>query len=137
MSKAKKSAKITPDGLCRCGSGRPYPACCQPWHNGRPAPTPEALLRSRYAAYALGKAAYIMRTTHPDSPHWQRETAVWQRDILAFCRQTDFIGLQILVVGEDWVTFRAILRQGEQDASFTERSRFARHQGMWKYVAGD
>lgn len=40
-----------------------YAQCCQPYHLGlrRPA-TAEALMRSRYAAFALQVAAYLMTT---------------------------------------------------------------------------
>ena len=33
--------------LCPCGSGISYRDCCGPLHQGKPAPTPEALMRSR------------------------------------------------------------------------------------------
>ena len=39
---------------CPCGSGQSYTTCCGPWHAGVPAPTAEALMRSRYSAYVLG-----------------------------------------------------------------------------------
>ena len=34
---------------CPCGSTATYGACCGPVHDGRPAETAEALMRSRYA----------------------------------------------------------------------------------------
>jgi SEC-C motif-containing protein len=37
-------------------------ACCGRLHAGEPAPTAEALMRSRYAAYALGRLDYIAAT---------------------------------------------------------------------------
>ena len=43
---------------CPCGSGRSYAACCRPAHDGSvPPPTPEALMRARYSAFALGDEA--------------------------------------------------------------------------------
>ena len=45
---------LKPADTCPCGSGKPYAACCGPLHAGeKPAPTAEALMRSRYAAYVL------------------------------------------------------------------------------------
>ncbi|HAU19042.1 MAG TPA: hypothetical protein DCS72_11975, partial [Marinobacter adhaerens] len=38
---------------CPCGSGKSYSECCQPLHHGEAASTPEALMRSRYAAFVL------------------------------------------------------------------------------------
>ena len=40
-------------GLCPCGSGKAYDACCAIHHGGMPAPTAEALMRSRYVAFVL------------------------------------------------------------------------------------
>lgn len=54
------------DRECPYGSARPYAACCEPLHNGvRDAATAEALMRSRYSAYAKGLADYLFRTWHP------------------------------------------------------------------------
>ncbi len=121
---------------CPCHSGRPYSRCCRPLHEGALPPTPEALMRSRYSAYALGKSAYIVRTTHPDSPHYRKDTAAWRAEVDVFCRTTRFLGLSILATDADTVTFHALLVSGQQDASFRERSRFAQHEGRWKYLQG-
>lgn len=134
--------KIKPNDPCPCCSKKRYQACCQPWHKGKPAPTPDALMRSRFAAYALGKVSYIIRTTHPQSPHAQINQKAWRQDLKSFCCQTDFLGLQILQISEiqedvGWVTFRAILMQAGRDASFTEKSRFERLNGRWLYHSGE
>jgi SEC-C motif-containing protein len=43
--------------------------CCDKYVAGRALPpTPEALLRSRYSAYALGKVDHLVATTHPANP---------------------------------------------------------------------
>lgn len=43
---------------CPCGSQIEYKSCCGVYHQGaRVAPTPEALMRSRYTAYSLGNIA--------------------------------------------------------------------------------
>ncbi len=52
---------------CPCGSGMDYKECCNPLiHEGNPALTAEALLRSRYTAYTEADVDYILDTTHPD-----------------------------------------------------------------------
>ena len=56
---------ISPDDLCRCGSGDHYSACCQPLHQGSAAPSAERLMRSRYCAYTLGLIDYLVATTVP------------------------------------------------------------------------
>ncbi|NUT33267.1 MAG: hypothetical protein HOV79_09350, partial [Hamadaea sp.] len=52
---------------CPCGLGQPYPDCCGRWHAGADAPTAEALMRSRFAAFARGLPAYLLRTWHPST----------------------------------------------------------------------
>jgi SEC-C motif-containing protein len=48
---------------CPCGSGRPLAQCCGPYLSGAATPsTAEALMRSRYTAYATGKVEYIVST---------------------------------------------------------------------------
>jgi SEC-C motif domain protein len=53
--------------LCPCESGKHYQACCEPYHQGQLAPNAEALMRSRYTAYALGLETYLLATWHPDT----------------------------------------------------------------------
>ena len=60
------SAPVTP-ATCPCGSRRVYEECCEPFHLGAAAPTAEALMRSRYSAFALGLAPYLLRTWHPST----------------------------------------------------------------------
>jgi len=56
------------DGLaCPCGLGDDYESCCGRLHAGAPASTAESLMRSRYSAFAVGDAGYLLRTWHPSS----------------------------------------------------------------------
>ena len=94
-------------------------------------------MRSRYTAYALGAAQYIMATTHPEGPHHQADPAVWLEELRSFCSRTRFVQLRVLTRHIDGdqgtVRFHATLMQGPQDVSFTEHSLFLRHDGQWKY----
>ena len=47
--------------------GRSYDACCGPIHDGAPAPTAEALMRSRFSAFALGLTPYLLTSWHPST----------------------------------------------------------------------
>lgn len=54
------------DDGCPCGTGAPYGGCCGPYvDDGVPAPTAEAVMRSRYTAYVLHRADHLLRTWHP------------------------------------------------------------------------
>ena len=94
-------------------------------------------MRSRYVAYLLGKATYIVDTTHPDGPQFRVDRAQWLAQITDFCRATTFVGLSIVATSDQesgsFVHFRATLTQDGRDASFGERSLFRRHDGRWKY----
>ena len=129
--------------LCPCGSMQPLSSCCLPLHRGGEAETPEALMRSRYAAYAVGDVAYLLRTLHASHVDKQRP----ERDVLAelrrFCRQARFMGLQVLEAqgpdddGVAFVLFQARVFVAGRNNSFMECSRF-RHDGVgWRYVDGD
>lgn len=126
---------------CPCHSGRKAKACCEPILAGAPAPGPEALMRSRYAAYACRHLAHLVRTTAPDSPHRIADPERWRAELLAFCEATSFDGLEIRSSSEEGdrgeVTFFATLSRDGRDVSFGERSRFVRHEGRWTYVDGD
>lgn len=50
---------------CHCGASKPFEECCEIYINRiQKAPTAEALMRSRYAAYATHNADYLVATTH-------------------------------------------------------------------------
>jgi len=51
---------------CICGTGREFDDCCGPLLEGGAAATAEALLRSRYTAFAMGKTDYLVDTLTPD-----------------------------------------------------------------------
>jgi SEC-C motif-containing protein len=51
---------------CPCGSGKTYEDCCEPPIRGSTkAPTAEALMRSRYAAYEKCEIAHLTDSLHP------------------------------------------------------------------------
>jgi SEC-C motif-containing protein len=128
---------MSPNAPCPCGSGSKYKRCCRPLHRGAVADTPLTLMRSRYTAYALGLADYILQTTHPDGEHFREDTAALRDSVQAFSTSTQFLGLEILEAGEDHVTFRARLEQGGRDATFVERSTFAKSNDRWAYLSGE
>jgi len=99
-------------------------------------------MRSRYAAYALGLVDYVMATTDPHGPQWVQDPAAWRRQIDAFRVTMRFRGLEILDAPEPtddigFVTFRAALERDGADVSYTERSRFTREGGRWRYHSGE
>jgi SEC-C motif-containing protein len=120
---------------CPCGSSTVYAACCGPLHSGRePAETAERLMRSRYAAYAVGELDHLFRTWHPRT----------RPDDLTATPGLVWTGLTIIDVvdgGPDdetgEVEFRASYTGPGGTGTMHERSRFERRAGRWVYVAGD
>lgn len=114
--------------MCPCHSGKAYSECCKRYHEGTAAPTPLTLMRSRYSAYALKNIDYIIETAV--QPTRSKE------ELVQFAASTSFDDLTILDAKANFVTFRAHLTQNGQDISFTEKSRFERIDGRWKYDSG-
>ncbi len=116
---------------CPCG-GRSYATCCQPYHNGSPAPDAEALMRSRYSAYALKLENYLLATWHPDTRPASLELA----------QATErWIGLDVKRHVQDsadstTVEFIARYKVGGRAHRLHEISRFIRKEGRWLYVDG-
>lgn len=125
---------------CPCKSGKPYAECCQQYHQGKLPENALQLMRSRYSAYALSLADYIMDTTHPSSSTFKKDKAKWKEDILKFSKSTNFQDLTILEFTDGprvaFVKFVAHLNQSNCTASFTEHSRFLKVDGKWLYESG-
>ena len=117
---------------CPCGLPEPYERCCGRFHKGEgPAPTAEALMRSRYSAFSVGDEAYLLRTWHPAT-----RPAEAGAD-----RRTRWTGLEVLETDrggpfdtEGTVRFRAHYVERGRRGQLEENSRFVRHEGAWVYV---
>ena len=127
--------------LCPCNSQKTYTDCCGPFLAGTPAPTAVALMRSRYAAFAMGDVAYLDQTQHPDHVDQALPEDERRRAIAAFARSARFPGLKIVDDGADGedalVLFIARVFVGRDDETFMECSRFKKHGNDWRYLAGD
>jgi SEC-C motif-containing protein len=118
---------------CHCGSALAGNACCARWHGGEPAPTAEALMRSRYTAFVIRNESYLLATWHSSA----RPTSI------DFNRQQKWLGLKIVeakVTGADTAEVEFIARYrigGGSAARLHERSRFVKEGGRWYYLDGD
>jgi SEC-C motif domain protein len=130
--------------LCPCSSGLRYAACCAPFHKGaQEAPTPTALMRSRYSAFALKQVDSLWRTLHPEHPDRQRPEEEVKRELRQVVNAQRYPGLTVLDAagpGEEGlaqVLFLARVFEKGRDLSFVERSDF-RHDGTgWRYLSGE
>lgn len=136
---------------CPCGRGPRYGHCCGHWHaaaaqcgdgqahtaavEGATAGPPDAetLMRSRYSAYVLGLADYLLATWHPST----RPAAVEPTPA-----ELRWLGLDVRAArrtGPDTaeVEFVARSKLGGRAHRLHETSRFVREHGRWLYVDGD
>lgn len=124
---------MTEPERCPCGTGLPYGECCGPLHDGGRAVTAEALMRSRFSAFARGDVAYLGRTWHPRTRPRDLELDAdlrWYRlDVL----RTERGGL---LDDDGVVEFRAHYRSAAGRGALHEVSRFVRERGAWLYVDG-
>ncbi|MBK8523572.1 MAG: SEC-C domain-containing protein [Betaproteobacteria bacterium] len=123
--------KNSPADACPCGSGLAYQRCCAPWHQGSPAPTAEALMRSRYSAYVLKLNDYLLATWHESTRPESLEDS-----------PTRWLGLEVKQrtqqdASHATVEFVARYRADGRGHRLHEVSRFVREDGRWYYVAGD
>jgi SEC-C motif domain protein len=119
---------------CPCGLGQPYDTCCGPWHRGAPAPDAETLMRSRYCAYVLGDANYLLATWYPSTRPANLELANEPRP--------RWLGLDVkghAAIDPDHATVDFVARYKINGRAFRmhEISRFLREDGRWYYLDGD
>jgi SEC-C motif domain protein len=131
MPKKPRSRSESP---CPCCSGKAYGECCEPVHSGQAAaPSAQALMRSRFSAFAMGDVGYLLRswhsTTRPARLDLDPRTRWTRLEILGSTGGGPFHS-------EGTVEFRAYYRErGGREQSLYENSSFARESGAWMYVA--
>lgn len=122
--------------LCPCGGGnKEYAECCGRYlDGGETAPTAEALMRSRYTAYTLGREDYLLTTWHSST----RPTALE----LTSAPRSQWLGLEVKrheqpQPDQAVVEFVARYKVGGRAHRLHEISRFVREAGRWLYADGD
>ncbi|MBF9334748.1 hypothetical protein G3N30_00355 [Microbacterium lacticum] len=131
---AGRGSRPAPDDPCPCGGGT-FGTCCGRILAGRPAPTAEQLMRSRYTAFAVGDAAHLRATWHPSTAP----------ESLTLDPAMRWDGLEIIdatTAADDrraTVEFRARWHDAPsgQRGVLHEVSRFRRAAGRWYYLDGE
>ena len=120
---------------CPCGSNKNYTdCCCRYLDSDEAAPTAEALMRSRYTAYTLGREDYLLATWHHSTRPASLNLAAEQR--------SKWLGLEVKRHEQQdpdhaVVEFVARHKMGGRAHRLHEVSRFVREAGRWFYVDGD
>ena len=136
--KAQKQQKAAPaKDLCPCGSGKAFATCCGPYLAGEQlAPTAQALMRSRYTAFARGDFEYVLRSwysrTRPPSVDLSSAGSIaWDRLEIVTCRAGG------KTAKEGKVEFIAHCTIAGRPEQLHEVSRFIREDGQWFYIDGE
>ncbi len=116
---------------CPCGSNKTYSDCCSPLHKGRTADSAEALMRSRFSAFALQVSDYLLTSWHPTTRPEQIELDAathWKR-------------LEIISASNDKqqgsVHFKAYYQEKNEWHLLEETSKFLFENGHWFYHSGN
>ena len=126
--------KISKNSKCPCGSGKKYKECCYKFHKGSNPKNALELMKSRYTAYVLGDANYIIKTTYKNSPHFEENKEEWKKSIKEFSK-SNFQKLEIIefIDGENraFVEFKAYI----DNYIMHEKSEFIK-EDKWYYIKG-
>lgn len=123
---------------CPCGSGREYEECCGPIISGASkASTAEALMRSRYSAYALGHVEHILASCVKDGDMDEAATRRWSE-------KATWLGLEIRGTEkggpgdtEGKVDFSASYVMDGLREEHRESANFVKKDGEWLYETGE
>ena len=121
--------------FCPCGCNKKYTDCCGRYLDGsEPAPTAEALMRSRFTAYTFVRENYLLATWHHSTRPASLELASEPRSI--------WLGLVVNRHEQPdpdhaVVEFVARYSVGGRAHRLHEISRFVRDAGQWFYVEGN
>lgn len=124
---------------CPCGSALPYAACCGRLHGEHAAsgkliaPTPEALMRSRYAAFVLDLRPYLLASWHASTRPAELEPPESGLKWLGL----DVKRSAMQDADHGSVEFVARSKLGGRAHRLHETSRFVRENGEWFYLDGD
>jgi SEC-C motif-containing protein len=121
------------DEICPCGSGKNYSECCEPIIKKKIlADSPEALMRSRYSAYAKEEIFWLR-----DSLEEKQRKDFDEKGARQWSKQAEWMGLSIIQSKMDeennsgLVEFAAKYKQGGVAREHREVSEFVRKNGEW------
>lgn len=94
-------------------------------------------MRSRYCAFVMQDADYLIKTWHPSCG-----AAALRAELIAGFAHTEWLGLTVFEHcwqdGGDigFVSFVARFTEGGKTGAIIERSRFLKENGQWYYIDG-
>ena len=119
---------------CPCCSGKPYDNCCQPYHKKEKfPPSAEALMRSRFSAFAIPNGEYLWETTSPGKRKFHNKKSLQEWGEI-----NDWTKLKIVdTPSMSKVEFKAFYTYEDGNPQVHhELSTFKTIQNRWYYVSG-
>ena len=129
-----------PNSLCRCGTGKTYAQCCEPYLRRKSHPqTAEQLMRSRFSAFCMNNFQYLNDSHHP-----AKRSALSPVQLKQKSSQTNWISLRIIDTENGQpeqdiglVEFAACFEEEGRYYELREKSNFLKGDGRWFYLDGD
>ncbi|OAN59537.1 YchJ family protein [Magnetospirillum moscoviense] len=123
---------------CPCGLPKAFDECCGPIIQGRPAATPEALMRARYTAFVCRDMDFLERTLAPE-----KQAEFDKAEVAASSEGLTGLGLEVRAAyggaeNEDsgGVEYVARFKVRGQVHAHHELASFRREGGQWLYADG-
>jgi SEC-C motif domain protein len=124
---------------CPCGSELAYKSCCEPIVKGKTlAPTAEALMRSRYTAYALAEIEHLGNTLDSSG-----QSAFDEDSARQWAEGAEWKGLEIVAVerggvddDDGVVEFIANYEVDGENLAHHERATFKKSGKRWEFIDG-
>lgn len=127
--------------LCYCCSGKEYERCCEPiLKDHKKAETAEALVRSRYTAYAVADIPYLVLSTLPSQRHFYSAA-----DLKRWSLSSKWMKLEILSTemgkaydNKGFVEFKAYFVDEDLNPHVHhEYSTFVKENELWYFLKGE
>jgi len=122
---------------CMCDSGKAFETCCSPYLQYlKIVPTAEALMRSRYTAYARHDVNYLLLTWHistrPNSIDFEESSSLQWFRLEVVKHYQDSVDVNKAVV-----EFIAFYKMNGRAYRLHETSFFYKQEDRWYYLEGD
>ncbi|WP_028123811.1 YchJ family protein [Epilithonimonas tenax] len=119
---------------CPCCSLKSYEDCCQPYHTKEKfPPTAEALMRSRFSAFAIPNGEYLWETTSPGKRKYHNKKSLQEWGEINEWTKLEIVDTPSM----NKVEFKAFYTDEDgKPQVHHELSTFKTIQNRWYYVSG-
>lgn len=119
---------------CPCCSGKSYNDCCKPYHTKEKfPPTAEALMRSRFSAFAIPNGEYLWETTSPGKRKFHNKKSLQEWGEINKWTKLEIVDTPSM----NKVEFKAFYMDEDGNPQVHhELSTFKTIQNRWYYVSG-